>query len=172
MKLPLKLFIMPINYNRVNFERGNVMTTYHWPTVLLSNFQDEMNKMFDRNFLAKGDVSNVTTSEWSPSVDIKELADQFQLLVDVPGIDPKNIHLHMENNVLTIQGERKTEKEEKEANYHRTERSYGSFYRRFSFPDLADLENIKAKSKHGVLEITIPKVKKNQTHKIDIKIEE
>jgi HSP20 family protein len=148
------------------------MVTYHWPAVFLNNFQDEMNKMLDRNLLSKGDVSNIATSEWSPTVDIKELPDHFQLQVDVPGIDPKDIHLNVDNNVLTIQGERKFEKAEKEENYHRTERSYGSFYRRFSFPDLVDLEKVKAKSKHGVLEITIPKMKKNQTQKIDIKIEE
>src|SRR4029079_3759545 len=115
--------------------------------------------------LSKNDTSNISTSEWSPTVDVKENKEHFAILADVPGIEPKDIHLNVENGMLTIQGERKLQNEEKGANYYRTERSYGTFYRRFSLPDTADLEHISAKNKNGVLEITIPKLKKNVGHK-------
>ena len=147
------------------------MATYHWPTVLLTNLQDEMNKIFDRNLMQKSDSSNVATSEWSPSVDVIERKDHFEITADIPGIDPKDIRLNIENGMLTIQGERKQKKEESGASYYRSERSYGVFYRRFSLPDTADLENIKAKGKNGVLEIVIPKSKKHVSQNIDIQVE-
>jgi HSP20 family protein len=147
------------------------MATYHWPTVLLTNLQDEMNKIFDRNLMQRSDSSNVATSEWSPAVDVIERKDHFEITADIPGIDPKDIHLNIENGMLTIQGERKQQKEESGASYSRSERSYGVFYRRFSLPDTADLENIKAKGKNGVLEIVIPKSKKHVSQNIEIKVE-
>lgn len=147
------------------------MATFHLPTVMLSSLQNEINKMFDLNALSKNDTSNISTSEWSPTVDVKENKEHFAILADVPGIDPKDIHLNVENGILTIQGERKQQSEEKDVNYYRTERSYGAFYRRFSLPDTADFEHICAKNKNGVLEIIIPKIKKKMGHKIDIQVE-
>jgi HSP20 family protein len=121
--------------------------------------------------MQKSDSSNVATSEWSPMVDVIERKDHFEITADIPGIDPKEIHLNVENGMLTIQGERKQQKEESGTSCYRSERSYGVFYRRFSLPDTADLEHIKAKGKNGVLEIIIPKSKNHVSQNIEIKVE-
>jgi HSP20 family protein len=108
------------------------------------------------------------TSHWSPAVDVKEEADRFVILADLPGVDPKDIEVSMENGVLSIRGERKSEKEEDRDGFHRVERVRGTFYRRFSLPDTADSERIEAHGKDGVLEIAIPKQKKVQPRKITV----
>lgn len=116
-----------------------------------------------------GDISSsMATSDWAPAVDIKETKDAFIIEADVPGVDPKDIEVHMEDGVLSIRGEKETEKKEEGEGYKRVERSRGSFYRRFSLPDTADADKINAKSKHGVLEITIPKQEKAHPRKISV----
>ncbi|MFO1257590.1 MAG: Hsp20/alpha crystallin family protein [Gammaproteobacteria bacterium] len=138
------------------------------------------NRLFDdlnRDFfglMPRGfeDKSMVETGSWIPQVDIKEEADRFLVFVDVPGVDPNQIEVSWENKVLTVKGERKTEKKEETNGYTRVERSYGTFYRQFTLPETADQQNISAKSKHGVLEIVIPKREKEQGKKINIKVED
>lgn len=100
---------------------------------------------------------STATAEWAPAVDIKEENDKFVIHADIPGVKPEDIDISMENGVLTIRGEKKTEAETEKEGYKRVERTYGSFYRRFSLPDTADSDAISAVSKHGVLELTIPK---------------
>ncbi|OGT81195.1 MAG: heat-shock protein Hsp20, partial [Gammaproteobacteria bacterium RIFCSPLOWO2_02_FULL_52_10] len=109
------------------------------------------------------------TSRWMPSVDVREDEDKFVFLADIPGVDPKDIEVTCEHGVLTIKGERKAETEEEREGYKRIERSRGTFYRRFNLPDTADAEHIKANSKNGVLELTIPKVEKAKPRKIAVK---
>ena len=87
---------------------------------------------------------------------------------DIPGVDPKDIDVHMENGILTIKGERQSETKEEREGYKRVERVRGSFYRRFSLPDTADAEAISAKSQHGVLEVVIPKQQKVQPRRIQV----
>jgi HSP20 family protein len=87
---------------------------------------------------------------------------------DIPGVDPKNIELNMENGVLTLRGERKSEVKEEKDNYHRIERITGSFYRRFTLPDTADSDNISAKYTNGVLEVRIPKQEKVLPRRIEV----
>lgn len=128
---------------------------------------NQLSKEFDRGFRGT-ESSDVATSDWTPAVDIKENADGFVIVADVPGVDPKDIEVHMENGILTIKGERESEKKEEKEGYKRVERSYGSFYRRFSMPETADASKINAKSKNGVLEITIPKQEKVQARKIEV----
>ena len=118
--------------------------------------------------VGEGDRSSIVTSNWSPAVDIKEEDEQFVLKADIPGVDPKDIDVTMEDGVLTIKGERKHESEEEAEGYKRVERSYGSFYRRFSLPDTADAERVTAKGKDGVLEVFIPKQEKVQPRKIAV----
>ena len=113
--------------------------------------------------------SNIVTSHWMPSVDIKEEDDKFLIYADIPGVDPKDIDVSMENGILTIKGERETESKEEREGYKRTERSKGTFYRRFSLPDSADADKINAKSKNGVLELTIPKHEVVKPRKISVK---
>ncbi len=111
---------------------------------------------------------STATAEWSPSVDIKEEPDRFVIHADVPGVNPEDIDIHMENGQLTIKGEKKTEATTDEKNYKRIERTYGSFYRRFGLPDSAQADRISARSKHGVLEIVIPKRESVQPRKISV----
>jgi HSP20 family protein len=114
------------------------------------------------------DNSSVVTSHWAPTVDIKEDKDRFVLYADVPGVDPKDIEITMDNGVLTIKGERTLETEEERQGYKRMERARGTFYRRFSLPDSADPEHISARGRNGVLEVSIPKHEKLQPRKIAV----
>ena len=140
------------------------------PLDFLDRLQTQLNKLYDPGLLLGSDEeSNIVTSRWTPAVDIREEDDRFVIHADVPGVDPKDIDVTMENGVLTIKGERKTESEEEREGYKRVERSRGAFYRRFSLPDTADSDKINAKSKNGVLEIVIPKHEVVQTRKIAVK---
>ena len=112
--------------------------------------------------------TSLATSDWVPAVDIKENDDHFTIVADIPGVAPEDIEVQMENGVLTIKGERETEKTEEKDDFKRIERSFGSFYRRFSLPESANPDSIEAKSNNGVLEITIDKQEKTETRKISV----
>ena len=112
--------------------------------------------------------TSLATSDWVPAVDIKENDDHFTIVADIPGVAPEDIEVQMENGVLTIKGERETEKTEEKDDYKRVERSFGSFYRRFSLPESADPDSVEAKSNNGVLEITIDKQEKTEPRKISV----
>jgi len=114
------------------------------------------------------DESRVETSHWLPSVDIKEEDDKFVILADLPGVNKEDIHVHMENNMLTIKGERSEEHKEESKNYSRVERVKGSFYRRFNLPETADSSKISATSNNGVLTISIPKKDEQQPRRIEV----
>ena len=133
------------------------ITRYN-PWGLQSNLQDELKQVFDK-FVAEsdGDQSNVVTSQWTPRVDIREEAGRFVILADIPGVEPKDLEIHMDKGILSIKGERKTEKREETERYSRVERQHGVFYRRFALPDSANPDGIAAQGKNGVLEISIPK---------------
>ena len=145
------------------------MLTRYEPWSAMRQLRDEMNRAFGQALTGTDDGSNVVTSGWMPAVDIKEEDEHFVISADVPGVDPENIEVTMENGVLTIQGERKLEtQEEGEKGYRRVERLHGSFYRRFSLPDTADPEKISAKGKNGVLEVVIPKKATVQPKRIKV----
>lgn len=105
---------------------------------------------------------------WTPAVDISEDEKRYLIRADLPGVDPKDIEVHLEGDELTLRGERNEDKEEKGQNWQRTERLRGEFYRRFRLPESADAENIEAKSDKGVLEISIPKQPKTQPRRIAV----
>lgn len=109
-------------------------------------------------------------ADWVPSVDIKEEAERFVIRADVPGVDPKDIEVSMEDGVLTLSGERKSESREEDAGWTRVERLSGRFLRRFSLPDTANAEGISAHGANGVLEISIPKQAKAAPRKIAVKV--
>ncbi|MCW5588393.1 MAG: Hsp20/alpha crystallin family protein [Legionellales bacterium] len=132
----------------------------------LAKIQDELANIVNRSLY--GDDSNVATSQWLPLVDIVENEKAFVLHADLPGVDVKDIQVFMEDGMLTIKGERHSEHQHDEKFYKRIERAHGEFYRRFSLPDTADGEKIAAKSKHGVLEIVIPKKEKDQSRRIPV----
>ncbi len=141
------------------------------PWSLLDRLQQQLHQSgYTNKTLADNDsdYSNVVTSRWSPAVDIKEEADRFLITADLPGVDPKDIEITMDNGVLSIKGERQSEAREEKEGYKRVERVSGAFYRRFSLPDTADAERIEAKGKDGVLEVILPKHEKVQPRKIQV----
>ena len=115
-----------------------------------------------------GESEASTASDWVPAVDIREDSTCFVITADIPGVDAKDIEIHAENGMLTIRGERESEKKEERDGYKRIERQYGSFFRRFTLPDTADTDKISAKTSGGVLTITIPKHEKVQPRKITV----
>ena len=119
----------------------------------------DLHMLLQRAFYPANTVdSDVVTSHWMPLVDIREEETRFLIEADIPGVDPKDIEVHMDKGVLTIKGQRTQEKKEQENDRpSRTERVHGSFHRRFDLPDSADPENIQATGKNGVLTIVIPK---------------
>ena len=141
--------------------------TRYEPWGLLTQLQRELERV--RNDVA-GEGSSAT-AEWAPAVDIKEENDKFVLQADLPGVDPANIDVSTENGVLTIKGEKKNEAKTEKEGYKRIERTYGSFYRRFSLPDTADLDAISAVTRNGVLEVTIPKRESVQPKKISVNVQ-
>ncbi len=149
------------------------MSLNYEPWSLLDRFQQQLNPLsYADKALTTGhdnDYSNVVTSRWRPSVDIKEEADRFLITADLPGVDPKDIEITMDNGILTIKGERQSETRGEAEGYKRVERVSGAFYRRFSLPDTADAERIEAKGKDGVLEVVLPKHEKVQPRKIEVK---
>jgi len=109
-----------------------------------------------------------SVSDWHPAVDIREEDDRFVLEADLPGVDPEAIEVTMEDGVLTIQGKRESETTDEKEGYKRYERVRGSFLRRFNLPDTANGEAISAATKHGVLEVIIPKQARPQPRKISV----
>lgn len=126
------------------------------PWSLFDQLQHEINQLHGYPVKTENE-SDVVTSDWAPAVDIKEEDNCYLLVADIPGVDPKDIEVHMENSILTIKGERDSEKKTEREGYKRVEREHGVFYRRFTMPEGVDAEGIKASNKHGVLTVTIPK---------------
>lgn len=112
-----------------------------------------------------------TLSEFKPAVNTREGKDAYHVDVDLPGVKKEDINIHVEDNTLTISGNRETKKEVKQEDYYRVESSYGKFQRSFTLPENVDAENIRAASQDGVLEVVIPKLQviKNSAKKIEIK---
>jgi HSP20 family protein len=145
------------------------MTRYNPWQQQGSPLQDEMKQVFDRFFGdTDTDSSSVVTSQWTPRVDIKEEANRFVILADIPGVDPKDIDISMDKGILTIKGERRTEKTEETERFSRVERRHGLFHRRFALPDSANPENITASGRNGVLEISIPKRPETTPRRIQV----
>jgi HSP20 family protein len=118
---------------------------------------DRLNQLFRDSYNEASRDESLTTSSFSPAVDVYEDEHQVTLKLEVPGIDEKDIDVRVENNTLTVHGERKIEKEEKEENYRRVERHYGTFTRTFTLPQTVDTETVSATYDKGVLKIALPK---------------
>jgi HSP20 family protein len=129
--------------------------------------QNRVNSLF-RDF---NDGDNpLTTASFVPAVDIYEDAQKVTLKLEVPGIEEKDLDVRVENNTLTVKGERKFEKEEKEENFHRIERRYGSFYRAFTLPSTVDTENVQAHYNAGVLKLELKKKAEAQPKQIKVNV--
>jgi HSP20 family protein len=145
------------------------MAVMRWdPFRDLNMLQERMNRLFDDAGRWKHDGEPSATTTWSPAVDIFETEGEIMVKAELPGMDRKDITLHLENNVLTLKGERRFEKETKEENYHRIERAYGGFSRAFSIPATVDEEKIRADYKDGVLKIALPKKEQAKPKQIRI----
>ena len=135
-----------------------MLLTRYEPWSAVRQLQNEMSRVFENAVTGAEDGSNVVTSRWTPAVDIREDGERFVIAADIPGVEPGDIEVTMENGVLTLKGERRLETQgEGDNGYRRVERAYGSFHRRFTLPETADAEAISASGKHGVLEVVIPK---------------
>lgn len=110
----------------------------------------------------------LTVRPWSPSVDIEEKDNEIVVKADIPGVSEKDLEVRLENNTLTLKGERKFEKEDKQKGYHRIERGYGSFVRSFALPASVDADKVQAHYKDGVLTVTLPKTEAAKARKVKI----
>lgn len=138
------------------------------PLSLLNQLQREVNRLFDTRRLFDEEETGLMTSDWMPAVDIKEENDRYLIHADLPGVDPKDIEITMENGILTLKGQRASEKKEESEKYKRVERIRGTFLRRFSLPDTVQADKITAKCKDGVLEVEVPKGAAAQPRKINV----
>lgn len=144
------------------------MTITRWdPFREVSVLQNRLNTLF-RDF-NEGE-GPLTTASFVPAVDIYEDAEKVVLKLEVPGIEEKDLDVRVENHTLTVKGERKFEKEEKEENFHRIERRYGSFFRAFTLPTTVDSENVKAAYTAGVLKLELSKKAEAQPKQIKINV--
>jgi HSP20 family protein len=130
--------------------------------------QDQVNRLFNEVFERSGEESSLTT--WAPSVDIYETELELVVKADLPEVDPKDLDIRVENNILTIRGERKFEKKVNEENYLRVERAYGSFARSFTLANTVNSEAIKADYQNGVLTLTIPKKEEAKPKQIKVNV--
>ena len=142
------------------------------PWHVVNRLHQTLDQVFNNHFgnetLSSPEASTSPSVSWVPRVDIHEEKDRFVVLADVPGVDSKDIDITAENGVLTVRGERRAEKRESENGYERVERVSGVFLRRFTLPEGANTESIKAKQTNGVLEVTIPKTPAVQPRRISI----
>lgn len=134
------------------------------------SLHDELRQAFNQFFQTDDDRdgSSVVTSQWTPRVDIKEEADRFVILADLPGVDPEDVEVLMDKGILSIRGERQSEARDEGTSFSRVERRYGSFHRRFALPDSADPEGVTASGHNGVLEISIPKRPETTPRRIQV----
>ena len=145
-----------------------VLTRFE-PFREFSTLQDRINRVFRESVGREGDES-LTTSSFAPAVDVYEDEHAVTLKIEVPGIDEKDIDVRLENNALPVHGERKIEKEEKEENYRRVERQYGSFTRTFTLPTTVDAEKVSANYDKGVLKIALPKKAEAKPKQIKVNV--
>src|SRR5690554_2665097 len=147
--------------------RNLMRQSSQWPVS--SALPEEIRQAFNQFFNEDDqDASSVVTSQWVPRVDIKEEADRFAILADLPGIDPSEVEVLMDKGILSIKGERRSETREEGGKFSRIERRYGSFHRRFALPDSADPEGVTASGANGVLEISIPKRPETTPRRIQV----
>jgi len=134
-----------------------------------TTLQDRMNRLF-RDSFGEGREEALTTTAFAPPVDVYEDEHNVTLKIEVPGIEEEDIDVRIENNTLTVHGERKFEKEEKEENYRRVERQYGSFTRSFTLPNTVDTENVSANYDKGVLKIKLAKKAEAKPKQIKVNV--
>ncbi len=140
------------------------------PTNSLFGLKSNMDKLFDEFFGLDKGIWPESTLSVVPAVDLEETEDAFKITAELPGMTKKDIKITLENNVLSISGEKKAEREEKDKNYHRVERSYGKFHRAFELPGAVNRDKIEAEYKDGILSISVPKTEEAKPKQIEVKV--
>ena len=136
-----------------------------------SSLQDRVNRIFRESYSPEGPGDALTTANFAPPVDVYEDEQGVTLKIEVPGIDEKDIDVSIASNTLTVRGERTLEKEEKEENFQRVERQYGSFTRSFTLPNSVDLEQVSAHYNKGVLKIRLANTAESKPKQIKVNVD-
>jgi HSP20 family protein len=147
------------------------MALVRWdPFRELEDMSERLNRMFARPALRSSGKETLTVADWVPTVDISETDEEYLIKAELPEVKKEDVKLSVHDDVLSISGERKYEKEEKGKKFHRVERAYGSFTRSFTLPDDADAAKIAAEYKDGVLKVHLPKSEKAKPKSIEVKV--
>ena len=148
------------------------MALIRWdPTREVSSLQSEMNRLFNTFFDApSGGANGATLRRWVPAMDLVETEDHFVLRADLPGLAEADVNVELEDNVLTVSGERKAEHEDSKEGYYRVERASGQFARSLTLPDGIDPEAVEASFDKGVLEVRIPKPEERKPRRVAINV--
>jgi HSP20 family protein len=140
------------------------------PVRELNSLQSEMNRLFNSFFDTPTAGNGTSARRWIPAMDVVESEDHFVLTADLPGLGEDDVNIEVEENVLTVSGERKSEHEDKREGYVRVERSYGSFRRSLTLPEGVDADAVTASFDKGVLEVRIPKPEQRKPRRVEIKV--
>ena len=145
----------------------NIVRYHPWPRRAAR--QEEIRNLFDRFFdNGAANTPAEAVAQWVPRVDVREEAERFVIVADLPGIEPDQIEVQMDKGVLSIKGQRSSESANETDRYSRIERRQGAFHRSFALPDTADAEGISASGRNGVLEISIPKKAESTPRRIQV----
>ena len=146
------------------------MALIRWePVREINTIQQEMNRLFN-SFFDAPTAGDARTRRWIPAMDLVEREDHFVLKVDLPGLTESDVNVELQDNVLTISGERKQEQEHKAEGYYRLERAFGSFSRSLTLPEGVNAEAVAAKFDNGVLEVSIPKPEERKPRRVSISV--
>ncbi len=148
------------------------MNIVRWdPFRELEEMSERLNRVMGRPSTRQNDgKENLTVADWVPSVDISENGGEYFIKAELPEVNKDDVKITLDDGVLTIQGERRQEKEERGRKYHRIERSYGTFVRSFTLPDSVDEEKVSAEFKDGILNLRLPKTEKAKPKAIEVKV--
>jgi HSP20 family protein len=147
------------------------MALIRWePVRELGTIQNEMNRLFNSFFDTPTPANGNAFRRWIPAMDLVQTESSYVLTADLPGLTESDVNIELDDNVLTISGERKAEHEDRKAGYHRVERSYGSFRRSLTLPEGVDADAVKATFENGVLEVTVPKPVHQAPRKVQITV--
>ncbi len=147
------------------------MALIRWePTRELQSLQQEVNRLFGTFFEPQVSTTNGGTTRWMPPMDLVEEKDEYVLRADLPGVPEDDVKIELEDSVLTIAGERRSEREERREGYHRVERASGRFSRALTLPEGVDPQRIRASFDKGVLEVRIPKPEERKPHRVAISV--
>lgn len=141
--------------------------TRRTPTRNLRDLQREVDDIFDR-FFDRDDRDRSTSAVWSPRTDLSETDDRYRIRLDLPGMSKDDISINLQNNTLTVRGERESTRTADDEDYVRVERAFGTFHRTFTLPDAVDADNIEATYEDGVLTIGVPKTEESTPRQIEI----